>query len=141
MKIVKATGGGKPTEQRGVTFTGTVWADVVLPETDGNTVGNVFFTPSARTYWHSHERGQLLHVRSGRGLVCPAGETPQPISEGDTIWAAPGERHWHGGGPDTSVLHTAVSLGPTTWLEEVTDEEYLSGGAVGAAIDAGDSNE
>jgi quercetin dioxygenase-like cupin family protein len=43
---------------------------------------------------------------------------------GDTIWAPPGERHWHGGSPDSFVTHTAISLGVTDWSEAVTDEEF-----------------
>ena len=124
MKLVKAHNAGKPSEQRTSTFTGTVWADVVLPESDGTTVNNVFFAPCSRTYWHFHERGQLLHVVSGRGLICSEGEEPEVLEVGDTVWIPPGEKHWHGGGPDSTLLHIAISLGTTTWLDEVPDEVY-----------------
>ncbi|MQA95003.1 MAG: cupin domain-containing protein [Streptosporangiales bacterium] len=121
---------GRPVEQRGATFTGVVWGDPVLPSTDGTTVNSVTFTPGARTYWHHHERGQLLVVTAGSGWVCPHGEEPQPITVGDVVWVPPGERHWHGAGRDSIMTHLATSLGTTTWLEEVAEAEY-------AAIDAG----
>ncbi len=48
------------------------------------------------------------------------------VRAGDTIWAPPGERHWHGAAPDAFVVHTAISLGPTTWAEAVSDDQYNS---------------
>ena len=47
---------------------------------------------------------------------------------GDVVWFDPGERHWHGGGPDTYVSHIAISLGATNWEDAVTDEEYSKAG-------------
>ena len=121
MEIVKA-GGKTPSEQRTATFTGLVYADPVL-SADGTTVASVCFSPASRTYWHSHERGQLLLVIAGRGLICSAGEELQVITAGDVIWVPPGERHWHGGGPETVLLHLGVSLGTTNWGEPVSDTE------------------
>jgi quercetin dioxygenase-like cupin family protein len=46
------------------------------------------------------------------------------LAAGDTVYAPPGEAHWHGAAPDSSLLHTAVSLGTTRWLGEVTDDQY-----------------
>jgi quercetin dioxygenase-like cupin family protein len=126
MQIIKASFAGLPSAVRTETFTGQVWIDAVLPAADGVLVNNVFFTPGARTYWHSHERGQLLHALSGRGLICAYGESPQLLEAGDVVWTSPGEPHWHGGGLDSCLLHTAVSLGTTTWLEAVSDEEYTA---------------
>jgi quercetin dioxygenase-like cupin family protein len=56
--------------------------------------------------------------------VCAAGGRAAVIRSGDIVWTAPGELHWHGGGPVTTLLHLAVSLGQTTWAQEVTDAEY-----------------
>jgi len=39
----------------------------------------------------------------------------------------PGERHWHGGGPETLMLHQAVSLGTTNWLGPVSEADYGAG--------------
>ena len=65
MKIVHGRADGAVTEARGATFTGTVWGDPVLPTTDGTTINSVTFTPGARTFWHHHERGQILVVTAG----------------------------------------------------------------------------
>lgn len=111
---------GKPGSQ----FTGDVFPYLTLPSTDGVTVNTVNFTPCARTYWHSHERGQILVVLAGRGLIQAAGGPVRVLRAGDTVWAPPGERHWHGGSADAYLTHVAISLGVTSWAEEVTDEEY-----------------
>jgi quercetin dioxygenase-like cupin family protein len=46
------------------------------------------------------------------------------IRAGDVVWVPPGERHWHGGTVDTVLTHLAISIGRTTWLDEVSDEDY-----------------
>jgi quercetin dioxygenase-like cupin family protein len=119
---------GPPTEQRTATFTGTVYGDQVLDsDPPGAVVNSVFFAPGSRTHWHSHADGQLLHVLAGRGLVAAGDAAPQPIGAGDVVWAPPGELHWHGGGPDSMVLHLAVSLGQTSWQGPVSDDDYGAG--------------
>jgi quercetin dioxygenase-like cupin family protein len=116
-----------PTQNRTETFTGTVWGDPVLPTTaEGNTINSVTFTPGARTYWHHHSGGQILIVTAGLGWVAPHGEKPVQIRAGDIVWVPPGERHWHGGTAGTVLTHTAISIGPTTWLDEVSEEDYLA---------------
>jgi quercetin dioxygenase-like cupin family protein len=109
---------------RGSTFTGDVFPYVTMPSTDGVVINTVDFTPCARTYWHRHERGQILLVVAGRGLIQAKGGPVRAIRAGDTIWAPPGERHWHGGSPESYLVHIAVSLGRTEWEDEVTDDEY-----------------
>jgi quercetin dioxygenase-like cupin family protein len=116
-----------PSERRTGTFTGLVYVDPVLASGDGVAVNRVFFGPGARTYWHSHERGQLLQVISGFGLICAEGGLPWSLEAGDVVWAAPGERHWHGAGPETLMLHLAASLGTTSWLGPVSDTDYGAG--------------
>jgi quercetin dioxygenase-like cupin family protein len=115
---------GKPTQQRTDTFTGLVFGDPVLAGVDGVVINDVFFAPGARTYWHSHEHGQILIVVSGSGLICQHGGPVQVLSAGDLVWSPPGVRHWHGAAPATSMLHRAISLGKTTWESYVSDEEY-----------------
>jgi quercetin dioxygenase-like cupin family protein len=115
-----------PTKSASETFTGSVWGDPVLPTTGGTTINNVFFAPGARTYWHRHERGQILIVAVGEGLMGQEGSPPRRISAGDTIWIPAGERHWHGATATTALLHLAISLGPTEWLEPVSDEDYAT---------------
>jgi quercetin dioxygenase-like cupin family protein len=124
MKIARTRSGERGSEIRTDTFTGTVVADVVMQAQDGVAITRVYFLPGARTHWHSHEGGQALHIDAGRGWVCASGSRPEPVAAGDTVWAPPGEKHWHGGSASTILAHTAVSLGQTTWLEPVADADY-----------------
>jgi quercetin dioxygenase-like cupin family protein len=124
MKIIRNAHSGAPAQLRTETFTGLVYADPVLAGEEGVAVNSVFFAPGARTYWHSHESGQFLYVVSGSGLIRAETSPGRVIRAGDVVWVPPGERHWHGGGPMTMLLHVAVSLGKTTWLQEVTEAEY-----------------
>lgn len=124
MIIVPGRAAGKATEKRGATFTGEVWADSVLPATDDVTINTVCFQPGGRTFWHHHERGQILHVLAGGGLICTEGERPRRLRPGDVVWVPPGERHWHGAGPESVLIHLAISLGTTTWAHEVPEADY-----------------
>jgi quercetin dioxygenase-like cupin family protein len=108
----------------GSQFTGTVFPYLTMAATDGVTINTVNFTPGARTYWHSHEKGQILQVLAGRGLIQSAGTPVREIRAGDTVWVPPGETHWHGAGPESYLVHTAISLGVTTWADPVSDAEY-----------------
>lgn len=124
MKVFHGRANGAPSELRGETFTGTVWADPVMPFVDGAQINNVFFSPGARTHWHSHERGQVLNVTAGQGWICKAGEAPQPIRAGDVVWIAPNERHWHGAAAGSYMIHMAISIGKTSWAEAVAGVDY-----------------
>lgn len=127
MIIVRGDADGVPSDKRGATFTGEVWADPILPGVDGVTIASIMFTPGARTFWHSHERGQILQVTAGDGVVCTRGGTPQRLRAGDTVWVPPGEQHWHGASTASFLAHTAISLGVTQWAGEVSDTEYTDG--------------
>ncbi|MDI5962528.1 cupin domain-containing protein [Streptomyces sp. SL13] len=129
MQIIRGRAAHGRAEQRSATFTGTVWADPVLPATRAGaagtvTINTVTFTPYARTHWHRHEHGQILHVTAGEGLIGVRDEPPRPLRIGDTVWVPPGETHWHGASAHGLLVHTAVSLGRTIWLEPVTDPDY-----------------
>jgi quercetin dioxygenase-like cupin family protein len=115
-----------PSEQRSTTFTGRVWADPVLAPADGVAVNAVFFEPGARTHWHSHEIGQVLHVTHGEGWVQVRDGDGGPLTAGDVVHIGPGEEHWHGAAPDAYMLHVAVSLGGHEWLGPVSDDDYAS---------------
>ena len=130
MKINRGREPGTTSEQRTATFTGEVWADPVFAETDGVLINNVFFTPGARTHWHTHHGGQILVVTAGEGPR-PTRETERrrQLTAGDVVWIPPGEEHWHGAAPGSSLLHLAISLGGADWLDPVTDEEYGEGWA------------
>jgi quercetin dioxygenase-like cupin family protein len=124
MKVNRGREPGKPSEQRGPTFTGTVWADPLLATQDGVMVNAVFFPPGGRTHWHRHERGQVLLVTAGRGYVQVRDGEGTWVAAGDVVHFPPGEEHWHGAGPESYLLHTAVSLGTTEWLEAVSPADY-----------------
>jgi quercetin dioxygenase-like cupin family protein len=131
MIICRGGSPGVPTQQRTDTFTGLVLGDPVLAGADGIIINDIFFAPGARTFWHSHEHGQILTVVSGRGLICQHGGAIEVLNAGDLAWSPPGELHWHGAAPATSVLHRAISLGLTTWAAHVSDEEYEALRAIG----------
>ena len=123
--------GSKPTRRAPAdSFTGTVWQDPIVeaPAPARIRAGRVSFEPGARTAWHTHPLGQTLHVISGAGRVQTWGGPIQEIHAGDTVWIPPGEKHWHGAGPATGMVHIAMqeTLDGThvTWLEHVTDEQY-----------------
>ena len=51
------------------------------------------------------------------------------VEAGGVVLFAPDERHWHGAGPGSYMVHAAVSPaansgGGTDWLGPVTDEQY-----------------
>jgi quercetin dioxygenase-like cupin family protein len=111
-------------------FTGTVLQDpIIAAEMPARLVVNrVSFEPGARTNWHTHPLGQTLYVISGVGRVQTKGGPMREIRPGDVVWIPPGEKHWHGGAPTTSMTHLAMqeSLDGKTadWMEPVTDAEY-----------------
>jgi quercetin dioxygenase-like cupin family protein len=111
-------------------FTGTVLQDpIIAAETPARLVVNrVSFEPGARTNWHTHPLGQTLYVISGVGRVQTKGGPMREIRPGDVVWIPPGEKHWHGGAPTTSMTHLAMQEsidGKTAdWMEPVTGAEY-----------------
>jgi len=113
-------------------MTGSVWIDELAAAEDAPgqaRMACVTFSPGARTHWHTHPRGQILHVVRGVGRVQKAGEPSREILPGDTVFIAAGEKHWHGASPTRLMVHLAVQeAGPdgqtTAWLEAVSDVEY-----------------
>jgi quercetin dioxygenase-like cupin family protein len=115
-------------------FTGDVWLDPIVVPQDADqrmVVALVRFAPGARTAWHSHARGQSLHVTSGVALVGTRDGVVE-VPAGGTVSCPPGEEHWHGAAADTFMSHFALlennpdGSDPTTWLEPVTDEQYAA---------------
>lgn len=114
-------------------FTGAVWMDAspAGDPPDAN-VFRVFFEPGARTNWHTHPEGQVLFILTGICRVGKEDEPPVEVEAGGVVYFAPDEKHWHGAGPDSYMVHAAVSPaatsdGGTDWLEPVTDEQYAVG--------------
>jgi len=114
-------------------FTGEVAIEPLSnpPEPSRVSCASVTFQPGARTAWHSHPLGQTLIVTAGKGWTQCSGEDRVEISAGDVIWCPPGHKHWHGATDTTPMTHIAIqeSLNgsPVTWMEQVTDEQYLKG--------------
>ncbi|MFE5838783.1 cupin domain-containing protein [Arthrobacter sp. NPDC056493] len=109
-------------EQVNGPVTGEIWRDI-LHQKDGTSASKNFFTPCARTHWHSHEGGQLLIVEAGEGFVATEEEVVR-MGVGDIVWTPANVRHWHGGSHDRSMLHLAFSFGDVNWQEAVSNETY-----------------
>jgi quercetin dioxygenase-like cupin family protein len=112
-------------------FTGTVRMDPIISSTPPSQVNAIFvtFEPGARTAWHTHPLGQTIHIQSGICLAQKDGEPIQVLRPGDSCFFAPGEKHWHGAGPDCAMTHLAIQEAvegsAADWLEKVTDEVYF----------------
>jgi quercetin dioxygenase-like cupin family protein len=113
-------------------FTGNAWA-IPLVDNDSiyNTVvGNVYFEPGARSNWHRHPSGQILIITAGVGYHQLKGQPRQTLKKGDIVKCPPNVEHWHGASPDTGMQQMYIlpktQNGIVTWLQKVTDEEYLA---------------
>lgn len=123
--------GSQPSQQGSSDwFTGTVRIDPLFAPTEPARVGgaSVTFEPGARTVWHTHPLGQTLIVTTGCGWVQRWGGAIEEIHPGDVIQFAPGEKHWHGATPTTSMTHIGIGEKldgkSVDWMEKVSDEQY-----------------
>ena len=113
-------------------FAGTVWQDPIIdaPAPARVRAVRVTFEPGARTPWHSHPLGQVLHVMSGVGFVQAWGEPARRIVPGDTVWIAPDEKHWHGAVSKQGMVHLAwqehIDGNHVSTFEKVSDEDYAA---------------
>jgi quercetin dioxygenase-like cupin family protein len=112
-------------------FTGDVYLNMIEAPAEPARLAAalVRFTPGARTNWHSHALGQILHVTDGVALVGTRDGTVVRASAGETVRCPPGEEHWHGATDEAFMSHLALVVGDghgdgTTWLEPVTDHQY-----------------
>jgi 4-carboxymuconolactone decarboxylase len=111
-------------------FTGSVRVDPLFQASaPARTSGSlVTFEPGARSAWHTHPLGQVLIVTAGMGRVQRWGDPVDEIRQGDVVWIPPGQKHWHGAAPDSSMAHIAVSEAlegkAVDWMEKVTDAQY-----------------
>ena len=89
-------------------------------------IGNVVFSPGARTKRHTHESDQVIVVTGGRGILA-TDEEENEVTVGDVVHVPVGEIHWHGATKDSSfsqisVLHPRREQDPrlspenTLWL-------------------------
>lgn len=102
----------------------------------------VTFEPGARTAWHTHPLGQILIVTAGTGRVERWGDPVDEIRQGDVVWIPPGQKHWHGAAPNSSMAHIAIveqlDDKAVEWMEKVNDAQYGAPVlAQGAGTDAG----
>jgi quercetin dioxygenase-like cupin family protein len=112
-------------------FTGRAYIDEIAPADASSRLRayRVHFTPGARTAWHTHPNGQVIHVTEGVGLVQRRGGPIEEMRAGDTARVAPGEEHWHGAAPGNFMTHLALHEtdddgADAHWGPQVTDDEY-----------------
>jgi quercetin dioxygenase-like cupin family protein len=87
----------------------------IPPEDTELTAMTVELQDGARTVWHSHPRGQILVAISGLGQVQAEEADVIELRPGDSIWAPPGERHWHGAAPGHDFCYTSIQpIDPAT---------------------------
>ncbi|HEX3606607.1 MAG TPA: cupin domain-containing protein [Candidatus Dormibacteraeota bacterium] len=120
-------------------FTGTVWIDTIVVTSPGSRLraNSVHFSPGARTAWHAHRNGQVLHVTEGTGRAQERGGPLHEIRAGDTVVSTAGEWHWHGAAPHHFMTHIGMSdagdgIDDTTWGAHLTDVEYAAEVTAGA---------
>lgn len=113
-------------------FTGrvTVRGFFVRDEPSRVSGGIVTFAPGARTAWHSHPLGQTLIVLDGVGWTQVEGEPIEEFTAGDVLLCPVDRPHWHGATPESAMTHVAIQESledgtHVTWMQHVTDEEYL----------------
>lgn len=96
-------------------------------------VANVTFEPACRNNWHIHNAeeggGQILICVHGEGWYQEWGKEARSLKVGDVVNIPVGVKHWHGAKKDSWFSHLAIEVpaknGSNTWLEPVSDEEYL----------------
>ncbi|HEX4407412.1 MAG TPA: cupin domain-containing protein [Xanthobacteraceae bacterium] len=111
-------------------FTGIAWQDPIIEAPSPSRIRAAWlrYDPGARSVWHTHPLGQILHVTAGVGLVQSWGGAVREIRPGDTIWFAPDEKHWHGAAPYVAMtsltMQEALDGKYVAWMEAVTDDDY-----------------
>ena len=129
---IRITRGGSQPSRQGPAenFTGFVRVDPLFQATAPARAAGalVTFEPGARTAWHTHPLGQVLIVTAGAGRVQRWGDPVDEIRQGDVVWIPPGQKHWHGAAPDSSMAHIAIveqlDGKSADWMEKVSDAQY-----------------
>jgi len=129
--IAVTRSGSQPSRQGPAdNFTGSVRIDPLFNATAPSRTsgGRATFEPGARTAWHTHPLGQTLIVTAGTGWVQEWGGPTQEIRQGDVVWIPPGQKHWHGATPTSTMTHIAIQEfldgKNVEWMEKVGDEQY-----------------
>jgi quercetin dioxygenase-like cupin family protein len=113
--------GGGAGRGRGPTFTGTT----AFQPTEGMNMSRIRFDAGARTYWHTHTAPQILLIEDGRGRWQEQGDAIKEIPQNQPVLTKPNVPHWHGAAPDSHAVQFSVYAGNLTWLQAVTDDEYM----------------
>jgi len=129
---IRITRSGSQTSRQGPAenFTGSVRVDPLFQANAPARASSslVTFEPGARSAWHTHPLGQVLIVTAGTGRVQRWGDPVEEIRQGDVVWTPPGQKHWHGAAPGSSMAHIAIVEAldgkSVDWMEHVSDAEY-----------------
>ncbi len=113
-------------------FTGETWMEELgtLHTPTPTRILRVTFAPGARTAWHTHPLGQVLHILDGVARIGCEGKPVREAHAGDSVEIMPNERHWHGAAPGRVMSHLAVyAFDPevgtdAVWQEHVSDQAY-----------------
>lgn len=121
-------------------ITGRAWIDHLADAHPPSRVQLVkaFFEPGARTVWHRHWRGQIVHVTDGTMIVQQAGGVPVALAVGESLACPPGEWHWHGA--DAAHFLTQIAVievdedgQDADWGDPVPNELYQPSAAIAIA--------
>lgn len=102
-------------------FTG----DIAIVDSSDMRMSRIRFEAGARTNWHVHSVGQILHAEEGRGRWQEQGGEVQAFVTGQPVYTKPNTPHWHGAAPDQAVVQFSVYSGTLEWQQAVTDQEYV----------------
>lgn len=128
-------GKGFPNEAFAEYFTGESFLNPLVDFEDNLLfIANVTFEPGCRNNWHVHHAssggGQVLICIAGEGWYQEEGCDAVSLKPGMVVEIRPNVKHWHGAKRDSWFSHIALEIpGEDTsneWLEEVSDEHYLS---------------
>src|SRR6266542_2045788 len=79
-------------------FTGNAFLHPLQAKDKNNefALGSVTYEPDARTFWHTHPKGQVLIVTEGEGWYQEKGKPAQAIKKGNVVNIPENTEHWHG---------------------------------------------
>lgn len=130
-QIVKKASGQQVVNGSDKNFIGSVAIKPLTSVTEGINAPSAYvsFNANARSFWHTHPKGQYLVVTEGEGIVQEWGKPAEKIAVGDVIYCPPGIKHWHGASGKTAMTHLALTGidengHNVDWLEPVSDEQY-----------------
>ncbi len=105
--------------------TNFVGGEPTRPDSSDIRALRIRFQPGSRSNWHSHANWQILMVEEGRGRTQIRGEGVVELVPGRPVYAGPDVVHWHGAASDEHMVQLTFVSGQTSWLEPVSDDDYL----------------